>query len=166
MGFRGLMRKVKAGKISVLYQGSVANALGAIVGHYPWFYMYNFLSKASWLKARLTKKLVRNACIGFASSVVSDAISNSIKVVKTTKQALGSKQTVSYTEAVGMVLAADGWKGLLGRGLGTRIVANSLQSIVFTVVWNGLKEMMGRDGEKGGKEDKDMEAETEKEEAS
>ncbi|GMI35904.1 hypothetical protein TeGR_g12111, partial [Tetraparma gracilis] len=33
-GFRNLVRKVKAGKISVLYQGSMANALAAIVGHY------------------------------------------------------------------------------------------------------------------------------------
>jgi hypothetical protein len=39
-----------------------------------------------------------------------------------------------------MVLAADGWKGLFGRGLRTRILANSLQSIVFTTIWRGLSE--------------------------
>ena len=36
-GFRHLMRRVKAGKIGVLYQGSLANALSAFVGHYPWY---------------------------------------------------------------------------------------------------------------------------------
>lgn len=35
-GFRNLMRRVKAGKIGVLYQGAIANALSAFVGHYPW----------------------------------------------------------------------------------------------------------------------------------
>jgi hypothetical protein len=35
-GFRSLMRRVNAGKISVLYEGSYANAISAIVGHYPW----------------------------------------------------------------------------------------------------------------------------------
>jgi len=35
-GFRNLMRRVKAGKIGVLYQGAFANALSAFVGHYPW----------------------------------------------------------------------------------------------------------------------------------
>jgi hypothetical protein len=35
-GFRNLMRRVKAGKISVLYQGAIANALSSMVGHYPW----------------------------------------------------------------------------------------------------------------------------------
>lgn len=35
-GFRDLMRRVKAGKIGVLYQGAFANALSAFVAHYPW----------------------------------------------------------------------------------------------------------------------------------
>jgi hypothetical protein len=35
-GFRNLMRRVKAGKISVLYQGAIANAMSSMVGHYPW----------------------------------------------------------------------------------------------------------------------------------
>ena len=35
-GFRTLIRRVKSGKINVLYQGSVAQAISAIVGHYPW----------------------------------------------------------------------------------------------------------------------------------
>ena len=35
-GFRNLMRRVRAGKIGVLYQGAIANAFSSIVGHYPW----------------------------------------------------------------------------------------------------------------------------------
>lgn len=36
-GFRNLMRRVRAGKVGVLYSGAIANALSAIVGHYPWY---------------------------------------------------------------------------------------------------------------------------------
>ena len=44
-GFRTLLRRVKSGKIMVLYQGSVAQAISAVMGHYPWvstisFYVY------------------------------------------------------------------------------------------------------------------------------
>lgn len=35
-GFRGLMRRVKAGRVDVLYQGAVATAISSILGHYPW----------------------------------------------------------------------------------------------------------------------------------
>jgi len=87
--------------------------------------------------------LVRNGAIGFISSVVSDTIANAIRVVKTTKQALASKHTVGYGEVIAMILAADGWRGLFGRGLRTRILANAVQSMVFTVLWRGLSERWG-----------------------
>lgn len=35
-GFRSLMRRVKAGKIGVLYQGSLAMAVSGAVAHWPW----------------------------------------------------------------------------------------------------------------------------------
>jgi hypothetical protein len=35
-GFRSLIRRVKAGRISVLYEGSAALAVSAMIGHYPW----------------------------------------------------------------------------------------------------------------------------------
>lgn len=81
--------------------------------------------------------------MGLTASVVSDTIVNVFRVIKTTKQALGSKRDLSYGETIRMVLAADGWKGLFGRGLRTRIFANALQSIVFTVIWRGLAERWG-----------------------
>jgi hypothetical protein len=35
-GFRSLARRVKAGRVGLLYSGSIANAISAILGHYPW----------------------------------------------------------------------------------------------------------------------------------
>eukprot|EP00557_Chaetoceros_sp_GSL56_P012304 CAMPEP_0176478292 /NCGR_PEP_ID=MMETSP0200_2-20121128/1108_1 /TAXON_ID=947934 /ORGANISM="Chaetoceros sp., Strain GSL56" /LENGTH=478 /DNA_ID=CAMNT_0017874219 /DNA_START=97 /DNA_END=1533 /DNA_ORIENTATION=+ len=146
-GFRNLMRKVKAGKIYVLYQGAIANAASAVVGHYPWFYTYRVLSKSQLLHKLISSNHLRNASIGFTASVVSDTVANAIRVVKTTKQAIASKHAVSYGEVISMILAADGWKGLFGRGLRTRILGNAVQSVLFTVVWRGLAERKNRQGQ-------------------
>jgi hypothetical protein len=35
-GFRSLMRRVKAGRLGLLYSGALANAVSAILAHYPW----------------------------------------------------------------------------------------------------------------------------------
>jgi hypothetical protein len=96
---------------------------------------------------------MRNAFIGFVSSIVSDTVANFMRVIKTTKQALAARgdnedvehvrltgNGATYREAIGIILAADGLKGLFGRGLKTRIFANALQSIVFTVIWRGLAD--------------------------
>ena len=139
-GFRNLVRRLRAGKFGVLYQGSVATAISAIAGHYPWFYTYNFLSNKEWVTKLVPSKLLRNATIGFCASIISDTTTNVLKVIKTTKQALGSKHNSSYSEVVRMIVAADGWKGLFGRGLKTRIGTNALQSILFTIIWRGLTE--------------------------
>lgn len=70
------------------------------------------------------KKLARRAFIGFCSSVISDTTSNSLRVIKTTKQT--SQNPITYKEAVNLVLEKDGVKGLFGRGLKTRILTNGL----------------------------------------
>lgn len=139
-GFRSLVRRLKAGKISSLYQGCIATALASMLGHYPWFFTYNWLAAREWVLALLPSTLIRNASIGLASSVVSDVFVNAIRVIKTTKQSLGSRHSVTYAEAVRIILAADGWRGLFGRGLSTRIYCNAIQSIVFTVIWRALAD--------------------------
>lgn len=108
------------------------------------FYTYNFLTGRKWLQRAIPSRLLQNASVGLVASIISDTIVNVFRVIKTTKQALGTKRNLSYGETIHMVLAADGWKGLFGRGLRTRILANALQSIVFTIVWRGLAERWGK----------------------
>ena len=69
-----------------------------------------------------------------------------MRVLKTSKQALGSTSTssITYTETLSVIIAVDGWKGLFGRGLKTRILGNALQSILFTVIWRSLSERWTR----------------------
>ena len=77
--------------------------------------------------------LARNAVVGFCSSAVSDTISNSVRVLKTTVQS--STTPIGYGEAVSMVIAKDGVSGLFFRGLVTKIISNGFQGILFSVLW-------------------------------
>lgn len=140
-GFKKLMRKVRAGKIGLLYQGALALIASSMMSYYPWFYSYRVLSKSDIVARAFAPGLVKNAFIGFSASVVSDVVSNGIRVIKTTKQSIAaSRRTVNYGEAISIILAEDGWRGLFGRGLKTRIFGNALQSVLFTIVWRGLAE--------------------------
>ena len=105
------------------------------MGHYPWFATYNLLSEAITEppKSDIVPWLLRAAFIGFCASVVSDTISNSLRVVKTYRQVHDTQ--VSYTEAARRVVRQDGRRGLFGRGLKTRIIANGLQGIIFSILW-------------------------------
>ncbi len=117
-GFRKLMAQVGNGHVHLLYSGALANALSSMIGHYPWFYTYNLLHNSEGLKRHVPWENCRNALIGFLSSIVSDTVANFMRVIKTTKQALGSTKGiedgdgrgVTYAEAISVILAVDGWR--------------------------------------------------------
>ncbi|KZT38377.1 mitochondrial carrier [Sistotremastrum suecicum HHB10207 ss-3] len=132
-GWPILKRRIKAHGIGTLWYGAIATALATFVGHYPWFGTYNFLSDNLPPPHNLAQKLLRQAFIGFAASVVSDTISNSLRVVKTYRQVNEAK--ISYMNAARAVIAVDGLQGLFGRGLKTRILANGLQGLMFSILW-------------------------------
>ena len=93
-GLKLLAAKVKIGGPTVMFHGALATASATIVGHYPWYFLYfknlrfatfNFLNEKIPDYKETYKKLGRRAFIGFISSVISDSISNSLRVIKTTK---------------------------------------------------------------------------------
>lgn len=138
-GFSALVAKVRTSGVPVLFHGALAASAATFVGHYPWFFTYNYLNAAlPRYDDDLAKKLLRSAFIGFCSSFVSDCSSNSIRVIKTTKQT--SKEAITYPQVVKTIIEKEGLVGLFGRGLKTKILANGLQGIMFTVLWR-----MGQD---------------------
>lgn len=78
--------------------------------------------------------------MGFICSMVSDTVSNSIRVIKTVKQT--SEVQITYSEAIRSVVAKDGIFGLLFRGLQTKLMTNALQGMIFSVAWRFLQEAM------------------------
>ena len=85
-------------------------------------------------------ELGRRAILGFCSSAVSDTCSNSIRVVKVYKQS--HPEQLSYPQVVRHVLAESGVSGLMFRGLETKILANGLQGILFSVLWKQFEEIL------------------------
>ena len=144
--FNLLKDKVRAGGVGVLYNGAAANFAANWVGNYPWFATFNYLQKTIPKQDTKMGNNVRNAVIGMAASIVSDCISNSLRVVKTVKQTSGDAK-LGYLEAVKGVIAKDGMKGLFGRGLQTRIVTNVMQAMVFSVAWKGIEEELNKRAE-------------------
>lgn len=135
-----LVQKVKANGPRVLFHGAIATAGATYVGHFPWFFTFNLLQEKLPKPDSEIYKLLRNALCGFCASVVSDTCSNSIRVIKTTKQT--SEKAISYQEALKMVLEKDGYVGLFGRGLKTRILANGVQGLMFAVLWKYFEKML------------------------
>lgn len=144
-GMKIIMQKVKVNGPQTMYHGAMAASFATMVGHYPWFTTYNYLN--SYLPKyrydeETLKALSRNAVIGFSASFVSDTISNSVRVVKTIKQTNAEK--ISYPDVVKQVIAKDGIKGLMFRGLGTKILTNGLQGIIFSVAWRFINEKLNK----------------------
>lgn len=73
--------------INVLYRGSIAQAAATAVGHFPWFITYNYLDNTlPRYNDDPFLSLCRSALLGLSASCVSDCSSNSLRVIKTTKQ--------------------------------------------------------------------------------
>ena len=142
-GLNMLLSKFKLNGVSAFYQGGVASALATIVGHYPWFltnnYLEAYLPKYSY-KEDFTKAILRSAFIGFWCTLVSDSISNSIRVVKTFKQT--SQERLSYKQVIDQIIAKDGVSGLFLRGLKTKLLTNAIQGVAFSVAWKYIQNKM------------------------
>merc|ERR1719230_198711 len=120
-GLKKLIEKTKKHP-TALWQGAVGAMSATWVGHYPWFYTNNQLREVLPPFEFTYGKYVRNAVIGFASAAVSDTCSNSLRVLKTTRQT--AAEPISYFKGYQMVVEKDGHFGLFFRGLNTKIISN------------------------------------------
>ena len=63
-----------------------------------------------------------------------------VRVVKTAKQT--SAENISYAGTISKIVAADGLSGLFFRGLGTKLISNGVQAMLFTIVWRYVQELL------------------------
>ncbi|CAJ1395438.1 unnamed protein product [Effrenium voratum] len=140
-GLKKLIQKTKKHP-TALWQGGVGAMTATWVGHYPWFYTNNQLRESLPQLDFAYGKYVRNAFIGFCSAAVSDTCSNSLRVLKTTRQT--SLEPVGYMESAKQIIDKDGLAGLFGRGLKTRILTNGVQGALFTVGWRAISEALNK----------------------
>ena len=129
-----LGKKIKENGFISLYDGAMANGLLNIIGHYPWFLVHNYLDEyLPMYDNSIIWSLMRNAFIGFASSCVSDIISNSIRVLKTSVQTGEGKK--GYKEIYDDIKKKNGMKEVFIRGLNTRLITNGIQGLMFNILW-------------------------------
>merc|ERR1712151_1050359 len=140
-GLKKLIEKTKKHP-TALWQGAVGAMTATWVGHYPWFYTNNQLRESLPEFDFMYGKYVRNAVVGFASAAVSDTCSNSLRVLKTTRQT--SAVPIGYREAATAIIEKEGYGGLFGRGLKTRILTNGVQGALFTIGCKSIAEMMNK----------------------
>lgn len=137
-GLQTVKNKVKKNGPRVLWHGSMASVGSSLLGHYPWFFTYNYLSE------RIPKTgdfdTVRSMGIGFCSGTISDIISNSVRVVKINRQT--DSKELSYRESVKNIIKTDGVLGLMTRGLKTKILLNGIQSSIFVLVYDRLNKYL------------------------
>ena len=141
-GMEQLQARIAVVGLGCMYDGALAAALATLVGHFPWFVTHNYLTSLfpdeNHSSGAFTK-LSRRAAIGFASSVVSDCVSNGVRVLKTVKQT--SQVQVTYGDVLSNLLQTEGVWGLMGRGLGTKVLANGISAMLFTVMWKWLMQL-------------------------
>lgn len=129
-----LYRKARQHGPSTLWNGSGAVFTSNFVGYVPWFYTYDVLNNLVRKFEDPCHQIIRNGSIGFVASVVSDVVSNSVRVLKTLKQTDALNR--SYITIVKNALHEKDSTCILFRGLSTRICTNGVQSVLFTVLWN------------------------------
>lgn len=132
-GLSLLRAKLQRDGVGVLYHGSGAAVAATFISHYPWFATYNYLD--AWLPQRTERapRLIRSAAIGFAAAAVSDVISNPARVIKLMRQT--SPRGTPYATIVRDIVRTDGVLGMATRGLPTKLAANGVQSVAFSVLW-------------------------------
>jgi len=138
--FSAVVDKVKLVGPLALWNGALAAASATFVGHYPWFATYNFLSEKIPKQDTQLSELGRRAIIGFCSSAVSDTCSNSIRVIKVYKQSY--PEQITYMQCIRNVIQESGVKGLMFRGLETKILANGVQGLMFSILWKHFEDVL------------------------
>jgi hypothetical protein len=81
-------------------------------------------------------RLCVDAVVGFAASVASDTVTNSIRVVKTRVQ-VSDDETVGgagYAATVRAIVSESGLSGLFFTGLGTKAFTSALNGLIFNVI--------------------------------
>jgi len=136
-GFEIVKSNVKRNGPRVLWNGTVAQCSATVVGHFPWFFTYNYLNQRFPVRNTLYEELLKQAAIGFTSSFASDIFINGFKVMKTTKQT--TQPDATYKTIVTDILKKEGFSGIY-RGFKTKIIINGVNGMVFSVCWKLIRD--------------------------
>jgi hypothetical protein len=136
-GFEIVKTNIKKNGPRVLWNGTLAQCTATTVGHFPWFFTYNYLNQQIPARKSIYEELFKQCGIGFCSSLASDIFINGFKVLKTTKQT--TQTDASYKTIITDIMKKDGFFGLY-RGFKTKLIINGVNGMVFSVCWKLLQD--------------------------
>eukprot|EP00440_Ansanella_granifera_P025257 gb/GFBE01027432.1/.p1 GENE.gb/GFBE01027432.1/~~gb/GFBE01027432.1/.p1 ORF type:complete len:286 (+),score=43.40 gb/GFBE01027432.1/:1-858(+) len=140
-GASGLHRLIAQARAQpgTLWRGAAGSVASTWVSYCVWCLTNNWLRTA--LPRCDSQDLLRNGGIGFCSNVVADTCSNSLRVLKTLHQT--SPDAASYGALARRLVAREGFAGLLGRGLSTKVVSSGLQGAMFFIGYQAILDRLG-----------------------
>ena len=139
-GMKILNDRINSNGPRTLWNGAGASAVSTVMGHFPWFFTYNYLN-TQFPRENYTgqiEKVSRSACIGFCSSSASDIVSNTFRVIKINRQVSSGNE--SYSKLIKDIVSRDSVLGLMTRGLKVKIITNGIQGMVFTILFDLLRK--------------------------
>ena len=138
-GIETLKNKVNSQGVRVLYYGLTPWITSNFISTFCWYNIHNYLDSKfkNYGKEGIVFN-IKNAIIGGIASVISDSLTNPLRILKIYKQS--NTNRVSYTETYKNIVETRGYKELFLRGLKTRIIIHGLQNMFFIVVWKNLEK--------------------------
>lgn len=126
-----LSLRMESTGVLTLWSGAFMILFSNFASTYPWFATYNFL-QVYFSDESEYPPYFRKAFIGLCSSIVSDTCVNGLRVIKT---AIQTNQDLGYIRTIQEESKKDSPLGIMTRGLSTRMMINSIQSIFFIITW-------------------------------
>ena len=139
-GVQTLKNKVNSQGVRVLYYGLTPWITSNFISTFSWYNTHNYLdNKFKNYGKEGVEFNIKNGLIGLSASIVSDTITNPLRILKIYKQSNTSQ--VSYTETYKNIIETRGASELFLRGLKTRLMIHGLQNVFFTIVWKNLEKV-------------------------
>ena len=139
-GIKILKDKVNNHGVKVLYYGLTPWITYNFVSTFTWFKVHNYLDDKFKNKCKDGIEFnIKNGLIGLGSSIVSDTITNPLRILKIYKQSNTSE--ISYAETYKNIIKTRGASEFFIRGLKTRLMIHGLQNMFFVVIWKNLEKM-------------------------
>ena len=137
---KSIKSQVRKKGIRYFWNGTMPQCAATMVGHYPWYFIYNYLNKVSGCCDVYSHEIVKQGMIGFTASFSADIFVNGFKVLKATRQT--TLPDASYRKIFTTILKNEGIFGFY-RGFKTKIIINGCNGMLFSVCWKIFKDNIG-----------------------
>lgn len=132
-----LKNKIKNHGIGALWHGTMMGLTYQAVSHFPWFATYNALDASLPHYDNSVLNQARHGFVGATASAAACLVSNPFKTLRVYRQT--HPEAISYKQATQEIMRQDGIRGMFGRGLKARLIAQILQGTTFNMLWKALQ---------------------------